>query len=73
MAQPLDHTDQIAVFGVELADAFGVALVALYADFVAARDLVFVVLEVLGDFFGGVVVEEANRAFRGGAGGRRGW
>lgn len=70
--QPLDHADQVPIFGVKLPDTLLVALVALDADFVAAGDLMSVVLEVFGYFFGGVVIEEADRAFRGATGYRRG-
>ena len=50
-AQPLDHAHQIAVLGIELADALRVRLIALDANSMTSWDLMLVFFKVLRDFF----------------------
>jgi hypothetical protein len=60
MAETLDHTDDIAIFGIELPDLLFVLLVPTQADLMASRQLMLVSFDVVGDLLRGVLVHEAN-------------
>jgi uncharacterized membrane protein len=62
LAQALYHAHEVAILPVELLYAFRIALESLDTHFMTARDLMLMVLKVLGYFCWIVLIKEADGA-----------
>lgn len=67
LAQALDHVNQIAVFSIQLFDAFLIALEPGDAHFMTPWQFMFVFLKVLCNLLWVMLVHEADGADSGGA------